>query len=156
MDSEKSSFFETKLSRFLTTILKSNCPCACITLELRKALRVMYYDPYWGRSPFQGWAPGRATEIQFKLRRRQVFENFDHFSVACPDLFASTDFSKTMQSTQRCHSWIARDLIYIGKLLRSQTNSQILRNLRFCDPFTPIFDKHIEIKLPLRLYYSRA
>ena len=109
-------------------------------------------------SPALSRAEPPAGRPKFNLIFANVsfFENFDHFSVACPNTSLSTDFSKTMQSTQRCHSWIARDLIYIGKLLRSQTNSQILRNLRFCDPFTPIFDKHIEIKLPLRLYYSRA
>ena len=34
--------------------------------------------PLWGRSPFQGWAPGRAAEIRFELRRRHFFENFAH------------------------------------------------------------------------------
>ena len=41
-------------------------------------------------------------------------------------------------------------------LLRSQTNSQIPRYLHFSDPFTKNFDKHIRIKFPLPLYYSRA
>ena len=42
----------------------------------------------------------------------------------------------------------------VGKLLRNQTNSQILRYLHFSDPFTPLFDKPIWIKFPLPLYYS--
>ena len=132
--------FGTKSSRFLTSLFESNCPCACITLELRKALRVMYYDSSWGRSPFQSWAPGRATKIQVKLRRRQFSINFDHFRGACPNLSSSTTFSKTHKQTRRLHSWIARDLIYIRKLLRGQTNSRILRNLHFSHQKFKIFD----------------
>ena len=97
-----------------------------------------------------------ARTMQACPNNISIFRNFDHFLLACPNTYLSTDFSKTMQLTQRCHLWIASDLIYMGKLLPRQTNSRILRNLRFGDRFTPIFDKHIEIKLPLRLYYSRA
>ena len=53
------------------------------------------------------------------------------------------DFSKTHRQTQRIYFWIGLDLTEVGKLLRSQTNSQILRNLHFCDQETKNFDKHV-------------
>ena len=78
------------------------------------------------------------------------------FSVSCKNLSVSTTFSKTHKWTWDLHPWIARNLNYIGKLLRSQLNSRILRNLHVCDQSLKIFDSHIEIKFLLRLYYSRA
>ena len=41
-------------------------------------------------------------------------------------------------------------------MLRSQTNSGIQRNLYFSELSAKNFDSHIEVKFPLRLYYSRA
>ena len=41
------------------------------------------------------------------------------------------------------------------KLVRSQTNSQILRNLNLCHQFFLLFDYHVETQFPLPLYYSR-
>ena len=72
------------------------------------------------------------------------------------NLSSSTNFSKTNISTQRIHSWIGRDLIYPRKLLRGQTNSQILRYLHFSDPFTTLFDKPSSARFSLRLYYSKS
>ena len=37
---------------------------------------VKFWRPCRGRSPFQGWAPGRAAKIRLRLRRRHFFENF--------------------------------------------------------------------------------
>ena len=67
-----------------------------------------------------------------------------------PDLSSRGDFSKTHKQTRRMHSWIGLDLTEGVKLLRSETNSQILSNLHFCDPFTPIFDKHVSAGLGSR------
>ena len=108
----------------------------------------------WGRSPFQGWAPGRAAKIRFARRWRYFSGNFDHFSASCQDTSSSTDFSETHRRTWDLHSWIGLELMHPEKLVRSETNSQILRNLHFCDPFTPIFDWHVETQFPLPLYYS--
>ena len=60
-------------------------------------------------------------------------KNHEHldFRGHAPDLSFKRDFSKTHRQTQRLHSWIARDLSLPGKLLRGQTNSQILRYLHF-------------------------
>ena len=41
-------------------------------------------------------------------------------------------------------------------MLRSQTNSRITRYLHFCGLSPENFDKHIRIKFPMPLYYSRA
>ena len=53
-----------------------------------------------------------------------------------------------MESTQRIYFWIAYDLMKSEKLLRSETNSQILKYLHFCDPTARFFHSSIEIKLP--------
>ena len=55
----------------------------------------------------------------------------------------SRDFSKTHRQTQRIYFWIGLDLTERGKLLRSQTNSQILRNLHFCDQTPENVDEHV-------------
>ena len=92
----------------------------------------------WGLNPFQGLAPGRAAKIRLEPRRRHFFENFDHFRLSCPDLSRKRDFSKTHKWTQGSHSWIGLDLLEVGKLLRSQTNSRIARYLHFCHQFFPL------------------
>ena len=56
------------------------------------------------------------------------------------NIFTKRDFARTHRQTQRMHSWIARDLSYPGKLIRSQLNSRILRNLHLCDLFLALFD----------------
>ena len=43
-----------------------------------------------------------------------------------------TTFSETIELTQRMHSWIAFNLKMIGKLVRSQLNTQILSYNHFC------------------------
>ena len=63
-----------------------------------------------------------------------------NFRSTFPDLFVKRDFSRTHKQTRHLHSWTARDLIYPGKLLRGQTNSRILRNLRFRHQNFNIFD----------------
>ena len=77
-------------------------------------------------------------------------------SVSYKNLCTSTTFSKTHKQTCHLHFWIARDLIYKGKLLRSETNSQISSNLHFSYPFTPFFDKPICSEFPVPLYYSKS
>ena len=90
-----------------------------------------------GEAPFQVLSPRQGRIFLVKCQLTSVDpKNLVH----TPDLFAKRDFSKTHSQTQRMYSWIGRDLIQ-GKLLRSQLNSQILNNLHFSDPFTPIFDK---------------
>ena len=49
---------------------------------------------------------------------------FSNMLVHSADLSLSRDFSKTHRRTQRMYSWIAFDLTEVGKLLRSETNSQ--------------------------------
>ena len=76
------------------------------------------------------------------------------FSVSCKNLFLKRDFSKTHKQTCYIHSWIARDLIWVGKLLRSKTNSRIASNLYFSELPVKIFDKPIQFEFPVPLYYS--
>ena len=72
------------------------------------------------------------------------------------DLSCSTTFSKTHKQTRDRHRWIGLDFIYKGKLLRSQTNTQISRYLHFSVQFFPLFDSPVESEFPLPLYYSGA
>ena len=98
-------------------------------------------------------APRKLSE---KVREQsKIRENLDFFG-PWKNLFCSTTFSIAHSQTQQVHSWIARELIYIRKLLRSQLNSQILRYLHFSDLSAKIFDKHVWSRFPLPLYYSRA
>ena len=127
---------------------------AVLLLELEKLYESCNVLLPWGRSPFQGWAPGRAAKIQRARRWRYFSGKFGHCSASCPDTSLSTDFSKTHRWTWDLHSWIGLDLTNPEKLVRSETNSQILRNLHFRKPFTLIFDWHVETQFPLPLYYS--
>ena len=96
-----------------------------------------------GAKPFPGLSPRQGRQNSTSASETSLFRKFRSFSASCPDTSLLRDFSKTHRWTQRIHSWIGLELLEVGKLLRSQTNSQILSNLHFCEPFTPIFDKHV-------------
>ena len=85
------------LQHFLTSLLELDFPCSCITLDLRKALRVIF----------------------MKICIFGVIKN----------LCSSTTFSITHKQTQQVHSWIARGLTQTAKLIRSELNLQIFKNL---------------------------
>ena len=141
------------LHQFSTSMFEHDFPCACITLRARKALRVMCNQSL-GAKPFPGLSPrqGRPNSICSSLTL--LFRKFRSFPASCPNLCLLVTFSKTHRRTQQLHSWIGLDLKNGGKLVRSETNSQTLRNLHFCEPFTPIFDKHVATRFPLPVYYS--
>ena len=142
------------LHQFLTSMLKFDFPCRCITLRTRKALRVMYCIALLGAKPFPGLSPRQGRQNSICSSLTLLFRKIRSFSASCPDLSWLVIFSKTHRRTQRIHSWIALHLRMVGKFVRSETDSQILRNLYFCEPFTPFFDKHVETRFPLPLYYS--
>ena len=126
------------------------------TVRLRKALRVMCYACCLGAKPFPGLRPRQGRPKTEISHQRTNFRKSDHFVLACPDLSCKRNFSKTHRRTQGYHSWTSIDLTDPGKLLRGQTNTQMLSYLHFSNPLTPIFDSPFEIKFPLPLYYSRA
>ena len=103
-----------------------------------------------GAKPFPGLSPRQGRQNSTCSALAALFRKFRSFSASCPDTSLKRDFSKTNRWTQRSHSWIDLDFLERRKLLRSQTNSQILRNLHFCDPFTPIFDSPVERNCPCR------
>ena len=139
-DFEKSSFLWSTFPTFWLACWTSIFPAAVLLSELERLYESCNILRSWGRSPFQGWAPGRAAEIRLKLCRRHFSENFGHFLAPWPNLSVKRDFSKAHKWTWDLHSWIGRDLIKREKLVRSQTNSQILRNLHFCDQLLALFD----------------
>ena len=139
-DFEKSSFLWSTFITFWLACWTSISPAAVLLSELERLYESCNMFRIWGRSPIQGWAPGRAAEIHLKLRRRHFSENFSHFSAPWPNLFLKRDFSKTHKWTWDLHSWTALYFIEGGKLLRSETNLQILRNLHFCDQLLSLFD----------------
>ena len=132
--------------------------------ESLERLYESYVISSWGRSPFQGWAPGRAAQnhqIAWRGNFSEIWENPTfhenlYFLNHTKNLCFSTTFYKTHRQTQRIHSWIALDLIYIRKLLRSQLNSQILKYLHFSELSANFFDKPSWSRFPLRLYYSKS
>ena len=71
-------------------------------------------------------------------------------------LWLHRKFAQTMESTQRMHRWIAYDLRKSRKLIRSETNTQILRNLDFCDQNLHFFDTHVDARFPVLCYYSQS
>ena len=93
-----------------------------------------------GAKPFPGLRPRQGRQNSICSSLTLLFRKFRSFSASCPDLFLLVTFSKTHRRTQRIHSWITLHLRMVEKLVRSETNLQILRNLHFCEPFTPIFD----------------
>ena len=125
---------------FLTSPSESNSPCRCITLRARKALRVMYDNNAWGEAPFQALSPrqGRKSWICFDFHVSNP--KFWSFSVSCPNTSCKRDFSKTHRRTQRILPWTAIALSLVEKLLRSETNLQILSNLHFSDLTANFFD----------------
>ena len=70
--------------------------------------------------------PGRFRE------HSKFHENLD-FSESYPDTSLSRKFAQTIESTQRMHRWISFGLMKVEKLIRSETNTQILRNLHCFD-----------------------
>ena len=109
-----------------------------------------------GAKPFPGLSPRQGRQNSTCSSLTLLFRKFRSFSASGPDLSLLVTFSKTHRRTQRIHSWIDLDMAQAKKLVRSETNSQILRNLHFCDPFTPIFDQHVETQFPSPLYYSQS
>ena len=79
----------------------------------------------------------------YKIDIRDGFKNWSQKFDVIKNMPCNDDFSITHRQTQRMYSWIGRDLIYLGKLIRSQLNSQILRNLHFSDRDTKKFDKPV-------------
>ena len=135
---------------FLTSPFESNFPCRCITLRARKALRVMSLHKITfgrGSAPFQVLSPRQGRKFSANRLERALFRKFRPHEKN-PSL--KRDFYITHKLTQRIHSWIGRDLSYPGKLLRSQTNLQILRNLHFCARKTHFFDSPIDARLDAR------
>ena len=103
--------FLNHLPQFLTRHLELNFPCACITLELRNALRVMWIfvcganAPLWCVSPRQG-PKNWAISHQWAL-----FPKFGQFRSHARNLSANWNFCKTHSQTQQMHSWTGLDLI---------------------------------------------
>ena len=106
--------------------------------------------------PLHQFAYFFGPEFKMAQLRSEKLENHEnlYFLEACPNTSVKRDFSRTHRQTQRMYSWIGLDLTEAGKLLRSETNLQILRYLHFSKPFTPIFDKPSWCRFPLPLYYS--
>ena len=167
-DSEQSSFFWSIYANFWQAHLISISRAPVLLLELRKALRVICTTP-GAKHLSRCWAPGRAAQNRnalFFTYAIQIFMIFNHFrqkskfhenldfSESCPDLCLLVFFSKTHRRTQRMHSWIGIDVRKAGKLLRSETNSQILGYFTFTVQNLHFFDNPIEARFPSKPYYS--
>ena len=123
------------LKKLTPRFIKNN---ACCPGDIRKKKLNLpppsdFYPCPWGRSAFPALSPrqGRQNLISFNFTTT-IPKCWCHKKYLC----CRTDFSKTHRQTQRIYFWIGLDLAEVGKLLRSQLNSQILRNLHFCDQET--------------------
>ena len=152
-DFEISSFFGPICQDFWQAFLIWIAPAPVLLLELERLYESCGIRP-WGRSTFPGAEPPAGPPKFSKSLGESTFPKNLDFLEASPNLSSKRDFSRTHIQTHRLHSWIGLDLRKKGKLLRSQWNSQILRNLTFSDLFAKIFDKHIWSEFPMRLYYS--
>ena len=106
-----------------------------------------------GRNPFQGWAPGRAAKIRFARRWQYFSGNVGHFRHHARTYSSVQIFLKRIDGHETyipgyVLTWCIRKNWSGAKRIHS------LRNLHFCNPFTSIFDKHVETQFPLPLYYS--
>ena len=152
--------FVSKNHTFLTAQLKHDFPANRITLRARKALRVMCLRTItlgWGEAPFQVLSPRQGRKFSEILKERTLFRKF-HENLKCSgawkNLSSAKYFATAHRQTQRSHSWIARDLIYLKKLVLCKTNSQILRNHHFRLQKSHFFDNPIEARFPSKPYYS--
>ena len=75
---------------------------------------------------------------------------------SCKNISSTKDFSKTHSQTHQVHSWTAINLMEVRKLVRGQTNTQILRYLHFCENFVPIVEYPIDAQISLQRFYSRS
>ena len=150
----------SKNHTFLTAQLKHDFPANRITLRARKALRVicLHKNYLWsGEAPFQVLRPRQGRKFSEILKERSLFRKFHEnlkFSGACKNLSFAKHFATAHRQTQRSHSWIARDLIYLKKLVPCKTNSQILRNPHSCVQKSHFVDNPIEPRFPSKTYYS--
>ena len=72
------------------------------------------------------------------------------------NLSSTKDFCETHSQTHQVHSWTAINLMEVRKLVRGQTNTQILRYHHFCENFVHIVEYPIDAEFPLQPYYSRS
>ena len=100
----------------------------------------------WGAKPFPGLRPRQGRQNSIYSSLTLLFRKFRSFSASCPKLSSLGKIAQTIESTQRVYRWIAFTLMKGGKLLPSETNTQILRNLDFCDPTARKFSLPIFVK----------
>ena len=103
--------FLNHLPQFLTRHLDLNFPCACITLELRKALRVMWIFVSGGECTLVVREPRHGPKNWPKAHQKALFQKFCQFRRHARNLSISWNFCKTHSQTQQIHSWTGRDLI---------------------------------------------
>ena len=82
--------------------------------------------------PTRFYAPPEASSkfCEHFRQNSKIRENL-HFRVHAPDLSFRTIFFLTHKQTWDPHRWIGLDLVQVGKLLRTQTNSRIPRYRHF-------------------------
>ena len=78
-DFEISSFFWPNSWKCWLAFLNTISPAAVLLLELRKALRVMYYLLSWGRRPVRVLSPRQGRPNWATLSERALFRQFGSF-----------------------------------------------------------------------------
>ena len=102
---------KSKLSSCSPTFL-----CFLITLASSKSHSKTSHVP---------WRLPRSFPKIFEKTRK--FMKIYTFSGSYKNTSCSSPFSQGIESAKRMHFWMSYDLTEVGKLLRSQTNTQVLR-----------------------------
>ena len=92
----------------------------------------------------------RTLSTKLKISRKSAF------FCAYADVSVARKFAQGIVTKQRPHQSRAIALRKVRKLFRSQTNSQILRNLDFSDQNLHFFDTPIDARFPMLWYYSKS
>ena len=150
------TIFLTKIYGNFGAILDVNCPFNRIILRAEKALRVRsqknsifstFLEHFFGvinHSLMASYTLGHSLcilEASWKLLdhfwETSKIHDFRLFLVSWKNLSGLRNFSKTIESTQRMHSWMALDVSYAGKLIAPESIQ--LTDFEISSFFWPIY-----------------
>ena len=125
-----------------TSKIRRNLSDSRIWISIPKCIRIDDRLP-WNALPN---TQDLIQRVRRTLDKNRCFVKISDCRRHVANLSSRGKFAQGIESTQRMHFWIAYDLIKDRKLLRRQTNSQILRNLDFCVQNLHFFDFHVDAR----------
>ena len=79
--------------------------------KLKKKHLLFVFSPAFGGEALSGLSPRQGRWNSIWASQTSLFRKFRPFGASCPNLSASTTFSKTHKQTRDLHRWIALELI---------------------------------------------